>query len=405
MQELREITDWIASQDNTFHRIAKVSSLPNPEFECEGKTMVSFSSNNYLSLAHDPRMIAAAKVGLEEFGVANCESRLLGGDMDIYLDLERELAQIKGKETAMLYATGYLTNVGVLSALPNSGLLPRAYGFRPSKRRRYMYFTDEFNHTSIREGIALSGIQKSMYRHCDLEDLRSKLKANPDYCKIIVSDGVFSMDGDIAPLPELIDLAEEFDATLYIDDAHGTGVLGATGAGITEHFGVNSPRLISMGTLSKAYGAIGGFIATERYIADTLRFTSSAFGFTSTMPPDQVLAVSMALRIIKSEPQRRERLWANQRYFVSQVEAMGMDLVSKETCIVPVLIGDEQRCEEYAFVLSERGYHVDSIIYPAVKRGKARLRFNMNAHHTRAHIDGLLEVLADTSSTALQMSA
>jgi 7-keto-8-aminopelargonate synthetase-like enzyme len=405
MKELREITDWIASQDHTFHRIPKVSSLPSPEFECEGQTMVSFSSNNYLSLAHDPRMVAAAKRGLDLFGVANCESRLLGGDMDVYLDLEQSLAKIKGKETALLFATGYLTNIGVLSALPNSALLPRAYGFRPSKRRRYTYFTDEFNHTSIREGIALSGIPKVMYRHCDLEDLRKKLKAAPDVCKIIVSDGVFSMDGDIAPLPELIDLAEEFDATLYIDDAHGTGVLGATGGGITEHFGVNSPRLISMGTLSKAYGAIGGFIATEQYIADTLRFTSSAFGFTSTMPPDQVLAVSMALHIIKTEPQRRERLWANQRYFVNQVEALGMDLISKETCIVPVLIGDEQRCEEYAYLLSERGYHVDSIIYPAVKRGKARLRFNINAHHTKAHIDGLVSILAENRSAALQMTA
>ena len=405
MQEFQEITDWIASQRHTFHRIAKVSSLPSPEFESEGRTMVSFSSNNYLALANDPRMIAAAQKGLHQFGVANCESRLLGGDMDIYLDLEQELASIKGKETAMLYATGYLTNLGVLSALPNSGLLPRAYGFRPSKRRRYMYFSDEFNHTSIREGISLSGVPKVVYRHCDLDDLRKKLQTAPDACKIIVSDGVFSMDGDIAPLPQLIELAEEFDATLYIDDAHGTGVLGATGGGITEHFGVNSPRLISMGTLSKAYGAIGGFIATERYIADTLRFTSSAFGFTSTMPPDQVLAVSMALRIIKSEPQRRERLWANQRYFAAQVEAMGLSLVSKATCIVPVLIGDEQRCEEFAYELGERGYHVDSIIYPAVKRGMARLRFNMNANHTKAHIDGLLGVLAEMSNQALQLTA
>ena len=147
--------------------------------------MVSFSSNNYLSLAHDPRMVAAAKRGLDLFGVANCESRLLGGDMDVYLDLEQSLAKIKGKETALLFATGYLTNIGVLSALPNSALLPRAYGFRPSKRRRYTYFTDEFNHTSIREGIALSGIPKVMYRHCDLEDLHKKLKAAPDVCKII----------------------------------------------------------------------------------------------------------------------------------------------------------------------------------------------------------------------------
>ena len=356
--------------------------------------MVSFSSNNYLALAHDSRMIAAAKFGLEKFGVANCESRLLGGDMEVYINLERKLADLKGKESAMLFATGYLTNLGVLSALPKSGMLPRAYGFRPSKRHKYAYFSDESNHTSIREGIALSGIPKATYRHCDMEDLRSKLKASTASTKIIVSDGVFSMDGDIAPLPEILSIADEFDATVYIDDAHGTGVLGENGAGIGEHFGVNSSRLISMGTLSKAYGAIGGFIATESYISQTLRFTSSAFGFTSTVPPDQAFAVSTALDIVRNEPERRKRLWDNQRYFVEKVEALGMPLVAKETCIVPVMVGDEEKCETYAHVLGSHGYHVDSIIYPAVKRGKARLRFNMNAHHTHAQIDGLVEVLA-----------
>jgi 7-keto-8-aminopelargonate synthetase-like enzyme len=155
MQEIREITDWIASQETAFHRIPEVSSLPNPEFECEGKKMVSFSSNNYLALAHDPRMIAAAREGLEKYGVANCESRLLGGDMEVYLGLEKKLAALKDKESAMLYATGYLTNLGVLSALPRSGMLPRVYGFRPSKRLRYDFFSDESNHTSIREVIAL----------------------------------------------------------------------------------------------------------------------------------------------------------------------------------------------------------------------------------------------------------
>ncbi|RFC44606.1 MAG: glycine C-acetyltransferase/8-amino-7-oxononanoate synthase [Verrucomicrobia bacterium] len=395
MQELREITSWIASQETAFHRIPQVSSLPDPVFECEGKQMVSFSSNNYLALAHDPRMIAAAREGLERYGVANCESRLLGGDMEIYVNLERKLAALKGKESAMLYATGYLTNLGVLSALPRSGMLPRVYGFRPTKRHKYAYFSDESNHTSIREGIALSGIPKLTYAHCDMEDLRKKLKSSEATTKIIVSDGVFSMDGDIAPLPDLLKIADEFDATLYVDDAHGTGVIGSTGGGIGEHFGVNSPRLISMGTLSKAYGAIGGFIATENYISDTLRFTSSAYGFTSTMPPDQVYAVSTALDIVKNEPERRERLWDNQRYFVQKVEALEMPLVSKETCIVPVLIGDEEKCERSAYDLSERGFHVDSIIYPAVKRGKARLRFNMNAHHTHSQIDELVDALGD----------
>jgi 7-keto-8-aminopelargonate synthetase-like enzyme len=269
------------------------------------------------------------------------------------------------------------------------------YGFRPSRKHTYAYFTDEYNHTSIRTGIELSGVERITYNHCDMEDLRKKLKASAASTKIIVSDGVFSMDGDIAPLPELLMIADEQDATVYIDDAHGTGVLGETGGGITEHFGVNSPRLISMGTLSKAYGAIGGFIATEKYIADLLRFTSSAYGFTSTLPPDQVLAVSMALDIVANEPERRHRLWSNQRYFVSKAESLGFPIVSKQTCIVPILIGDEEKCETMAARLASRGFHVDSIIFPAVKRRRARLRFNLNAHHTKEHIDSLMAVLKE----------
>ena len=240
----------------------------------------------------------------------------------------------------MLYATSYQTNLGVLSALPRGSMLARVYGFRPSKRYRYAHFADESNHTSIREGIALSGITKFTYTHRDMEDLRKKLKSPDASTKTIVTDGVFSMDGDFAPLPKLINIADEIDATIYVDDALGTGVIGEHGGGGCEHFGVSSPRLISMGTLSKAYGATGGFIAMESYICETLRFTTSTYYFTSKTPPDQTFAVSTALDIVKNAPERRERLWNNQRYFVKKVEQLEMPLVSKEMCIAPVLIGD-----------------------------------------------------------------
>ena len=378
----------------TFHAISKVSTLPDPVFVCEGQTMVSFSSNNYLGLANDPRLIAAAREGLEKYGVGNCESRLLGGDMDIYRELESKLARLKDKETALLFATGYLTNLGVLSALMSSATVARVYGYHPSQRQKHVYFSDECNHVSIREGIRMSGAQKVTYRHRDSEDLSRKLKSTDASCKIIVTDGVFSMDGDIAVLPDLLALAEEHDAMVYVDDAHGTGVLGAQGQGTTEYYGVKSDRLICMGTLSKAYGAIGGFIATERYIADILRFTCSAYGYTSTLPPDQALAVSTAMGIVRDEPERRERLWANQRYFVNRMQALGFKLISTQSCIIPAWIGDETRCESYARILEENGFHVDSICFPAVKIGQARLRFNMNARHTREQIDRLLEILA-----------
>jgi 8-amino-7-oxononanoate synthase len=353
-----------------------------------------------LGLATSKRLIDKARQGLEQYGVANCESRLLGGDLDIYRALEGKLATLKHKESAVLFATGYLTNLGVLSSLVKSSQLARLYGFKPQRHYSYTYFTDAYNHISIREGIRMSGAKSVSYRHNDLDHLESKLKASNDQLKIIVSDGVFSQDGDIAPLPGLIELAERYDATVYIDDAHGTGVLGEHGGGVSEHFDVYSPRLIQMGTLSKAYGAIGGFIATESYIAEILKMSCSAFGFTSTLPPDQVFAVSEAIDMSRDEPERRQRLWDNQRYFAAKLEKLGYHLISKLTPIIPVLIGDERKCDRFSWKLKEQGFHVDAVKFPAVGIKQSRLRFIMNANHTRGQIDKLVDVLALLARTA-----
>lgn len=392
MEEFREIDHWLKSQ-HTHHEIPGASTLPDPAFVSEGRQYVSFSTNNYLGLATSKRLIDKARQGLEQFGVGNCESRLLGGDLDIYRELEAKLAALKHKDSALLFATGYLTNLGVLSSLVKSSQLARLYGFKALRRYRYAYFSDEYNHISIREGIRMSGAEKVAYRHLDLDHLESKLKSCCDRVKIIVSDGVFSQDGDIAPLPGLLELAERYDATVYIDDAHGTGVLGQQGGGTSEYFGAYSPRLIQMGTLSKAYGAIGGFIATESHITEILRLTCSAYGFTSTLPPDQAFAVSEAIDMSRDEPRRRQRLWDNQRYFVSRVEKLGFHLISRATPIVPVLIGDERECDRFARALKEEGFHVDAVKFPAVGLKQSRLRFIMNANHTHGQIDRLVEIL------------
>lgn len=399
MKEFEEIALWMESQ-SAHHEIPIASTLPDPTFISEGRQYVSFSTNNYLGLATSKRLIDKAREGLDKYGVANCESRLLGGDLDIYRVLEAKLADLKHKESAVLFATGYLTNLGVLSSLVKSSQLARLYGFKPQRHYSYTYFTDVYNHISIREGIRMSGAKSVSYKHNDLDHLESKLKASVDQLKIIISDGVFSQDGDIAPLPGLIELAERYDATVYIDDAHGTGVLGEHGGGISEHFNAYSPRLIQMGTLSKAYGAIGGFIATESYIAEILKRSCSAFGFTSTLPPDQVYAVSEAIDMSRDEPERRQRLWDNQRYFVSKVENLGYHLISKETPIIPMLIGDERECDRFCQVLKAEGFHVDSVKFPAVGLQQSRLRFIMNANHTRAQIDRLVDVLALLAETA-----
>jgi glycine C-acetyltransferase len=399
LKEFEEIALWMESQ-SVHHEIPIASTLPDPTFISEGRQYVSFSTNNYLGLATSKRLIDKAREGLDKYGVANCESRLLGGDLDIYRLLEAKLADLKHKESAVLFATGYLTNLGVLSSLVKSSQLARLYGFKPQRHYSYTYFTDVYNHISIREGIRMSGAKSVSYKHNDLDHLESKLKASVDQLKIIISDGVFSQDGDIAPLPGLIELAERYDATVYIDDAHGTGVLGEHGGGISEHFNAYSPRLIQMGTLSKAYGAIGGFIATESYIAEILKRSCSAFGFTSTLPPDQVYAVSEAIDMSRDEPERRQRLWDNQRYFVSKVENLGYHLISKETPIIPMLIGDERECDRFCQVLKAEGFHVDSVKFPAVGLQQSRLRFIMNANHTRAQIDRLVDVLALLAETA-----
>ena len=391
MKEFQEIARWLENR-GAIHSIPRVETLPAPKFMMNGVEHVSFSTNNYLGLASHPRMIAKAREGLERYGVGNCESRLLGGDLEIYDALERKLAEAKGKDCALLFATGYLTNLGVLSSLVKTAQFARIYGYRAKARHSYAFFSDEFNHVSIREGIRLSGADRLSFRHLDLNHLDSLLKASEASTKIIVTDGVFSQDGDIAPLPELLQVAERHDAMVYVDDAHGTGVLGASGGGITEHFGVSSERLICMGTLSKAYGAIGGFVATDRHIGEILRLTCSAYGFTSTLPPDQVYAVSEAMDIVKDEPERRRRLWENQRYFVESMAGLPYRLVSTATPIVPVLIGDEVLTGRLSDLLQAEGLHVDSVKFPAVAKNQGRLRVILNAGHTRAQIDRLVAV-------------
>ena len=393
MHDLKDIAQWLATR-GTLRDDLSPSTLPDPMFTSGGRRFVSFSTNNYLALATSPRLKARAREALDRYGVGNCESRLLGGNLELYERLEAKLAEIKHKPAALLFATGYLTNLGVLPALVKSTQLARALGYAPRSVWKHAFFTDEYNHLSIREGIRASGAPSLAYRHLDLDDLEQKLRGSQSAIKIIVTDGVFSQHGDIAPLPEMLEIADRHNAVVYVDDAHGTGVLGPTGAGTSEHLGVESPRLVQMGTLSKAYGAIGGFVATEAYVAEILRFGCSAFGFTSTIPPDQAAAVLEAIDIVTDEPERRARLWENQAYFVACLHEHGIMPTSTATPIVPVAVSDDAACVAIAVGLREAGFHVDPIVFPAIAPGQSRLRFMLNAHHTRDQIDGVVSELA-----------
>jgi glycine C-acetyltransferase len=392
MHDLKELGAWMAARATHRDHLTP-KTLPDPTFRSDGRTLVSFSSNNYLALATSSRLKARARDAVDRFGVGNCESRLLGGNLELYERLEARLATVKRKQAALLFATGYLANLSVLPTLVKASSLARAFGYSPSRNWKHAFFTDEFNHLSIREGIRASRAPSFAFRHLDMSDLDAKLARCDAHIKIIVTDGVFSQHGDVVPLADMLGVAERRDAVVYIDDAHGTGVLGPTGAGTSEAFGIESPRIIQMGTLSKAYGCIGGFVATEAYIAEILRIGASAYGFTSTLPPDQAEAVLEAIDIVADEPERRQRLWGNQRYFVSRLIARGLAPLSQATPIVPVHIGDESECVRVACGLRTAGFHVDAIVFPAIGPGQSRLRFIMNAHHTSEQIDGVIDAL------------
>jgi glycine C-acetyltransferase len=391
VNELVELADWFGWRSP--YDPAVVDSLPTPTFTVKNNQLVSFSTNNYLGIATSPRMKAAAVRGIEAYGVGNSDSRLLGGNLALYGELERKIARSNGKSHAILFATGYLTNLGVLSTLPRATQIARVYGFTASREYSYAYFSDEYNHISIREGMRLSGVRRYSYRHRDLDHLEKLLRQSDATSKIIVTDGVFSQDGDIAPLPDLLRLAERWDAMVYIDDAHGTGVLGASGGGILDHFSLASERLIYMATLSKAYGSIGGYVASHALITEILRMSCPAYGFTATLPPDQAMVISTAIDVVRDEPERRQRLWDNQRYFVKRMADLNFRLVSTETPIVPIWLGDEERTQQLALAIRAEGIHVDSIRFPAVPIKSARLRIQMNAGHRREHIDRLIDVL------------
>jgi glycine C-acetyltransferase len=391
VNEYVELADWYGWR--LPHEPVVVDSLPSPTFKVKDQSHVSFSTNNYLGISTSPRMKTAAIRGIETYGVGNSDSRLLGGNLGLYGELERKIARSAGKSHAILFATGYLANIGALSTLPRATQLARVFGFTTRQEYSYAYFSDEYNHISIREGMRLSGARRYSYRHLDLDHLEKLLRQSTATSKIIVTDGVFSQDGDIAPIPDLLRLAERYDAMLYVDDAHGTGVLGAGGGGVLEHFKVASERLIYMATLSKAYGSIGGYIAAHGLITEVLRMSCPAYGFTATLPPDQAMVISTAFDVVRDEPQRRQRLWDNHRYFVERMADLNYRLVSTQTPIVPLWLGDEAKAEQLALAIRAEGIHVDFIKFPAVPIKSARLRIQMNAGHRQEDIDHLIEVL------------
>ena len=346
--------------------------------EEEGRPQRLFSSNNYLDLANDPEVKAAACEALEQYGVGAGGSRLTTGTGPLHVRLEEELARFKGREAALVFNTGYMTNVGIISALMGRG---------------DVIFSDQLNHASIIDGCRMSGAEVVVYRHNDMADLEDKLGAYRGRKGLIVSDGVFSMDGDLAPLPQLVELAKRYGVHTMIDEAHATGVVGATGRGTEEYYHMEGSVDVLMGTLSKAVGSEGGFVCGSAELIQYLINKARSFIFSTALSPVTMAAGLRGLQKIQEEPQRVAQLRDNMAFLCRELGHYGIPAQSA-SAILPIIVGEEKKAMAAMEALKERGYYVSAIRYPTVARGSARLRVALMSSHTREELAGLAQALA-----------
>ena len=376
-------SDLAAREEQGLSRRCRTLCSPTgPTAVVDGRELVVLSSNDYLDLARDERVTTAAARAAREWGAGSGGSRLTTGTQPPHVQLERDLAEFKGTESAIVYATGYMANVGAITALVGKG---------------DAILSDELNHASIIDACRLSGADVIIYRHLDMDDLNRKLSVCREHRRVLaVSDGVFSMDGDILDLPRFIETTRRHDAFSMVDEAHATGVMGRTGRGLAEHFGCDHPD-ISMGTLSKALGSEGGFVCGSQTVVDYLRNFSRPFIFSTAPGAPAVAAASAAIKALESEPQRVERLRENVSTFLKALAERGISAAS-ESAIVPVVVGDERAAVAASASLEKDGFLVPAIRYPTVARGSARLRFALTCAHTSEQ----LRAAADAAARAVK---
>lgn len=357
-----------------YRRLRTMDTAPLPERLMGGKKQLVFSSNNYLGLANDKRLIAAAKEAMDEFGVGSSGSRLTTGNTDWHQKLEKKIAAFKQTEAALLFSSGYLANVGVLSSLPEKG---------------DVILSDQLNHASIIDGCRLSRADTVIYRHRDVAHLEEQLQATRHYQRqFIVTDGVFSMDGTIAPLNKIMELAEQYGAFVIVDDAHATGVLGKKGGGTNEYFSLQ-PHVI-IGTLSKAVGTEGGFVAGSNQLIDYLLNHARTFIFQTAMPPAVCAASYRSLEIIEESVEKREQLFSKVKKIKNGLTEMGYQVKGEKTPIIPVMIGDSSAAVMLSDRLQEKGVYAPAIRPPTVPEGKSRIRLTVTAAHRDKEIDTML---------------
>ncbi len=364
-----------------YRSLRLVDGAQGPRVRIDGKERLLFCSNNYLGLANHPILTEGADDALRAYGLSAAASRLISGNMEPHRTLEHRMAGFLGAESALCFPTGYMANLGAVSALvgPDDAV-----------------FSDRLNHRSIIDACRLSHAKTFVYRHRDVDHLENLLKTQLEFRRrLIVTDGLFSMDGDLAPLPELVDAANRHNAILMVDDAHGTGVLGASGRGIHEHFGITQGIDILTTSGSKAMGACGGFVAGTTELIDLLINRAPAFIFTSALPPDACGAATAALRLIESRSDLRKSLWRNVHSVQEALRGLGFDLMGSQSQIVPILIGDAARTMAISDHLFKEGIYLSGIRPPTVPEGESRLRLTLMADHSEDDITRLIQALAD----------
>jgi glycine C-acetyltransferase len=364
--------------------------LPVNEGPCEaiirlnGKDVINLSSNNYLGFSNHPRIKKAAQKAIETYGVGAGAVRTIVGNMDIHEELDRVIAKFKHEEACVVFQSGFACNAGVIQAITDKGDL---------------IISDELNHASIIDGVRLSKADRAVYKHSDMDDLKRVLdEKRLHYDQVlIITDGVFSMDGDIAKLPEIVKLAKTYNAMTYVDDAHGSGVLGRSGRGTVDHFNLHGQVDFIIGTLSKAIGVVGGYVCGSKVTREWLLHRGRPLLFSTAMMPAAASAIIEAFKMLEETEAFTNQLWDNAKYFKSKLKNLGFDIGKSETPITPIMVGDEAKTIAFSKELLKRGVYVSGIVFPTVQRGMGRIRCMVSALHQKSDLDRAVDILYQTA--------
>jgi glycine C-acetyltransferase len=368
--------------DGVYRELPVLQGPSDAEIILDGKKVINLSSNNYLGFANHPRLKKGAIEAVEKYGAGAGAVRTIVGNMEIHEELEKLLAEFKREEAVFIYQSGFNCNAGTIQAITDKGDL---------------IISDELNHASIIDGTRLSKADKKIFKHSDIDDLERILKEErANYNNVlIITDGVFSMDGDIARLPEIVDLAEKYEAMTYVDDAHGSGVLGESGRGTVDHFNLHGRVDFSIGTLSKAIGVVGGYVAGSKTMYEWLNHRARPVLFSTTLPPAAAGAIIEAISMLMETTEYTDRLWDNANYFKKKLGTLGFNTGHSETPITPVIIGDEAKTMEFSRKLLEKGVFVSGIVFPTVPKGTGRVRCMVTAAHTKDQLDKAVQIFEE----------